>query len=369
MELIIDKELQSLIPPQQPAEYQQLEENILRDGCLEPIDVWNQKIIDGHNRYKICKANGIPYEIREWNFMDKDEVKIWIIRKQFGRRNLNDVQRVELALVLEPIIAAKAKKRQGERTDLNIRPNFDECSRGRTDEELARLSGVSRTSVRRVKNILEKGTPEQIQRARAGGKGNSINAINTEIKHMDITEKTCPMCGKTLPIDRFYGDSATCKTCTEIRKQEMLKKKEQISDTKSRQSDSEKEKCSLSQSISEPEMIPTCYPPDAERMTSEVLPVTPEATACEPESTTDNAPRKSLEKIVEELYDTGRVVIQTADDVLEDLGSVSKDFVRKVRRSLQIYSSVTLDDSGRKAIRDLMDSTIKEIECIKRMIS
>lgn len=227
MGLTINEKFKNLIPPQQPCEYQILEENILRDGCTTPLDVWPHdgkvELLDGHHRYKICTEHSIPYETREVYLGSEEDAQIWIIRNQFGRRNLTNYQRAELAFVLEPLIAARAKERQGQRNDLNIRENSHECyEKGRTDESLAKIAGISSNTIRRAKIIKEKGTTEQIERARKGGRGNSVNAIYTEIQHKDITEKTCPMCGKTLPINRFYGEGATCKTCTETRKQVLL---------------------------------------------------------------------------------------------------------------------------------------------------
>ena len=59
MHLKIDPEFQSLIPPLSPDEFRQLEENILKDGCRDPLVYWNNTIIDGHNRFKICTQYGI----------------------------------------------------------------------------------------------------------------------------------------------------------------------------------------------------------------------------------------------------------------------------------------------------------------------
>ena len=53
-QLIIDPEFESLVPPLSQEEYSQLEANILRDGCRDPITIWDNVILDGHNRYKIC---------------------------------------------------------------------------------------------------------------------------------------------------------------------------------------------------------------------------------------------------------------------------------------------------------------------------
>jgi len=30
------------------------EANILKNGCYDPIKIWNGTIVDGHNRYEIC---------------------------------------------------------------------------------------------------------------------------------------------------------------------------------------------------------------------------------------------------------------------------------------------------------------------------
>ena len=53
MELRIDREFESKIPPLTTEEFRQLEENILTDGVvINPIIVWNGVIVDGHNRYR-----------------------------------------------------------------------------------------------------------------------------------------------------------------------------------------------------------------------------------------------------------------------------------------------------------------------------
>ena len=54
--LKIDPEFKDLIPPLSSDEYEQLENNILYDGCREPLIAWNDILVDGHNRYDICQA-------------------------------------------------------------------------------------------------------------------------------------------------------------------------------------------------------------------------------------------------------------------------------------------------------------------------
>ena len=88
-ELTIDEEFKNLIPSLTSEEFELLEENIKRDGCREPLAVWNNIIIDGHNRYNICTKNNIPFYIQQMDFDDRVEVQNWICANQLGRRNIS----------------------------------------------------------------------------------------------------------------------------------------------------------------------------------------------------------------------------------------------------------------------------------------
>lgn len=91
--LQISTKYSSLIPPLSKEEYEQLEENILNDGCREPIIIWNKTIIDGHNRYKICSDWELPFSVREITFSSEEEAVKWICANQLGRRNISEETR------------------------------------------------------------------------------------------------------------------------------------------------------------------------------------------------------------------------------------------------------------------------------------
>ena len=76
MELRIDPEFESRIPPLTDDEFQQLEENILADGkIISPIIVWGDVIIDGHNRFRIAEKHPhIAFTTCEREFADRHEV-------------------------------------------------------------------------------------------------------------------------------------------------------------------------------------------------------------------------------------------------------------------------------------------------------
>ena len=87
MELKINEELQNLIPPLKPDEYEQLEKSIIEDGCRDPIVTWDGTIVDGHNRYSICKKHGIDFDTVEKEFDDIEAAKEWMLENQLGKRN------------------------------------------------------------------------------------------------------------------------------------------------------------------------------------------------------------------------------------------------------------------------------------------
>ena len=91
--LTIDKTFSSLIHPLSQDERQRLEENIRRDGCIDPIIVWNDVILDGHNRYSICTRNSIPFAVEDMEFSSKQEAIAWICSNQLGRRNISEETR------------------------------------------------------------------------------------------------------------------------------------------------------------------------------------------------------------------------------------------------------------------------------------
>jgi len=90
------QELESLIPPLSNEEFKQLERNILKEGIREPLITWNGILIDGHNRYKIAQEHDINYETLEKEFDNLNDVKIWMVNNQLGRRNLQDFVKGEL---------------------------------------------------------------------------------------------------------------------------------------------------------------------------------------------------------------------------------------------------------------------------------
>ena len=56
-ELKTERIFEKLTVPFSQKEQEQLEQSILRNGCLKPIVTWNGVILDGHKRYRICEGS------------------------------------------------------------------------------------------------------------------------------------------------------------------------------------------------------------------------------------------------------------------------------------------------------------------------
>ena len=103
-QIIILDELRDLIPPLQQEEYNQLERNILAEGCREALLIWQTTanildtnstettavyiLVDGHNRYGICLKHKLNFKIHLISFDSLKEVRDYMIDNQLGRRNL-----------------------------------------------------------------------------------------------------------------------------------------------------------------------------------------------------------------------------------------------------------------------------------------
>lgn len=147
--IIIDRDLQELLPPLGEETYKDLEENIIANGCMFPLVTWKNILIDGHNRYAICTEHNIPYKTVEKDFDSHEDVIEWIIKNQIGRRNLTPIQLTYYRGLHYNLVKDKPKILSGEVA-------IDK-------KELKRLSSVPDSEVKTVAGDIEKGTYEKVK--------------------------------------------------------------------------------------------------------------------------------------------------------------------------------------------------------------
>lgn len=197
VDITIDSEFKALIPPLSPEERQQLEANLVESGgARDALVVWSHDgelvLLDGHNRYEICTRLGLAYSTIEQEFDDRSHAEEWIIRNQFGRRNLPVYDRVILVNRLTDLIAKRAKDNQRKskgrgKKGCQISDNLID-----TKKEVAALAGVSHDTVAKVKKIEAAVTAGKVDKEtidKLRHRGTSINRVVRDLKEQETSAK------------------------------------------------------------------------------------------------------------------------------------------------------------------------------------
>lgn len=119
-------------------------------GLIEPIVLYEGKILDGRNRYRACIDAEVEPRFEQYT---GDDPFGFVIAMNLARRHLDEAQRAMCA-------ARVANMKQGTRTDLQPNANLHHvCSRAKAAEQF----NVSKRSVATARKIQEKGVPELAQ--------------------------------------------------------------------------------------------------------------------------------------------------------------------------------------------------------------
>lgn len=219
-DLAVDPEFRDLIPPLNEEELKLLEGSLVADGCESPLIVWNSVIIDGHNRYAICRKHEIPFAIQEKDFSSRDEAMLWMLRNQLGRRNLNNYQRVELVLKFEPLVKNAAEQRMMAGKVANPVPTLAQGqTKGKTRDHLSEAAGVSHGTFAKAKKLVQSADEETKRELRAGKV--TVNRAYTELleKEHEGETKICERCKQEKPLSAFSipsnrrSFSSVCRNC------------------------------------------------------------------------------------------------------------------------------------------------------------
>lgn len=138
-------------------EYNRLEASIKKYGCHDPVKTWKGWVADGHNRLKICKANGIGYKTEELSvdkYPTEAAVVIWIVSTQLSRRNLSPAHYLYLAgtqVNAMPSKTKQAKGKEGDHKKTKDTPSTEdvnlELGKQEAKEQLAEEMGVGLTTL------------------------------------------------------------------------------------------------------------------------------------------------------------------------------------------------------------------------------
>src|SRR5215475_11398828 len=140
--------LADIFPLVEGAEFDELVADIREHGLHEPIVVYEDKILDGRNRYRACEAAGVEPTFTTYT---GDDPIAFVVSLNLRRRHLSESQRA--------MVAAKLA---------TLRLGDNQHSEGPSIEEASRLLNVGHASVERAKTVQRAGASELVQAVERG---------------------------------------------------------------------------------------------------------------------------------------------------------------------------------------------------------
>jgi len=182
MDIVVLEELKAYIDPLTSDEYEALERSLLAEGCRDALVLWGDILVDGHNRYGICRKHDIAFStVQNTRFQSMEDVHLWMIEQHLGRRSVSDYQRGVLALRKREILARRLQaQRDAERADAaapaapdaaagsDDPPPWDEVAAPVSRAELAREAKLSSQHVVMIERIHTQAAPEVVEALKAG---------------------------------------------------------------------------------------------------------------------------------------------------------------------------------------------------------
>jgi ParB-like chromosome segregation protein Spo0J len=138
--------VQDLFPP---AELEALAADIKLNGLKEPICLFEDKILDGNNRYKAFLKAKIEYTLKDEHFYQFDpknqgDPLTFVISANLHRRHLTESQR---AIVAAKIVTMKLGDNQHKSSKVS-------------NADAAKMLGVGEATVKMAKDVAAKAAPE-----------------------------------------------------------------------------------------------------------------------------------------------------------------------------------------------------------------
>lgn len=178
MDVVVNEELKAYIDPLTAEEYEALERSLLAEGCRDALVLWGSVLVDGHNRYEICRKHGLPFNtVQNTRFQSMEDVHLWMIDQHLGRRSISDFQRGVLALRKREIVAERRTRPAPEPAPAAAETAAAETIASdalETREALARAARLSSSQVVLIEKIQKQAAPEVVAAVKSGAL--SINA-------------------------------------------------------------------------------------------------------------------------------------------------------------------------------------------------
>lgn len=131
-------------------EFEELVKDINENGLLQPVVMYEGKILDGRNRWRACQRLGIPHTEKKFSGEDA-AAYVWSVNAV--RRQLTASQK---ALAATKLVTAK----QGD--------NANTIDGKVTTAEASRISGVGKRTTTRARRVVLEAVPEVVAAVESG---------------------------------------------------------------------------------------------------------------------------------------------------------------------------------------------------------
>ena len=185
MNIVVQEDLKTYIDPLTADEYDALERSLLAEGCRDALVLWGDILVDGHNRYGICRKHGLPFTtVQNPRFRSIEDVHLWMIDQHLGRRSVSDFQRGVLALRKKQIVEERQAVAKAARKDAHLRAEvLGEAEPAspidgdpamvaepplKSREAVARAAKLTPGQVTMIEKIQKQAAPELVAAVRAG---------------------------------------------------------------------------------------------------------------------------------------------------------------------------------------------------------
>lgn len=186
-----------LIPEMGDTEFQALKEDISGLGVINPIILFEGKVLDGRHRYKACLELDISCTARDWEGgMNPVE---YVVSENVHRRHLNQSQKGMIQVAVSDYMVDQAKKRQreagGDRKSEDYKKSLEATlpqaiiepvRQPQTRDKIGKMLNVGARTIGDAQKVHKDGTKEEKKAVIAGKK--SVNAVAKEIRERKKAE-------------------------------------------------------------------------------------------------------------------------------------------------------------------------------------
>lgn len=229
-ELKINPRFEKFSPKKKQDEIDELRKSLKEKGYIgAAILTWHGYIVDGHNRYHMCKELGIEIDddnIEEIDLGDDAEeidAMDWMLTHQLSSKNLSVGEKLAMTEEFKKEVALENEKKRKETegrpskencTPIGVQNTDDNRSRSNTwtDSQTAKKAGVGVGTVARYNRVMNSDDENLKEKVKSGEV--TVNKAYEEVRKKET--RICKVCGKEKKIIDFFGNDTTCKECTRM---------------------------------------------------------------------------------------------------------------------------------------------------------